>query len=566
MVRFPVETVQFPVSEVLATARTAARKMAAETKAEVIASAPGVSMPEDDGAAAVPPPWQLAMEEAELRHARKYAELTAELEKMRQLCEQLQKENSELQAVRTENRKLQSRLDKMAVPQPKRKRPTINGSPGRPTKKPVEQEDANSERMEVEEVSQVAPLAEASSAATEAPPAAAPTTEDNGGNEEATAALPASATEKAEAATALPGAENEDGALGKRQEQEQEMQEDPAPAAAPTEERRIPPIVLHNKADYVTAYKYMARLGLGFKATNLEDGIRIQLDTAEAYRMVIRFCIEKKIPQHSHRLRSEKNLKVVLKGIPETMSCAAVAAALEQAGMHPVKVSEMWKTKKRQEVRLPMVMVELPREERQVYRLNSLYHLKITVEELRRPKEVGQCYRCQRYGHAQSRCTGRPVCVRCGEDHRASECKRPREEPARCGNCQGPHPANYRNCPRRPKPKATPGAPGRSGQRPAQGRPAQAAPAKAAPAAARTPAARTSEGRTFAQAAAAPRQQKQTAERQPRDNKTQASQQKATTTQARTAEEVLVAKLLEALQPALLKTLAGLVSQTSAQK
>lgn len=44
--------------------------------------------------------------------------------------------------------------------------------------------------------------------------------------------------------------------------------------------------------------------------------------------------------------------------------------------------------------------------------------------------------------------------MRCGANHHTAECKKPRDQPAKCANCEGAHPANYRGCPAFPKPKA----------------------------------------------------------------------------------------------------------------
>ncbi|KAJ8917087.1 hypothetical protein NQ315_013006 [Exocentrus adspersus] len=86
------------------------------------------------------------------------------------------------------------------------------------------------------------------------------------------------------------------------------------------------------------------------------------------------------------------------------------------------------------------------------------YYVTITDADLFPPYIVllsmvaTQCHRCQKFGHGQSRCTAQPKCVKYGADHETGRCEKPREEPARCANCSGPHPARYRGCPKYPKP------------------------------------------------------------------------------------------------------------------
>ncbi|KAG8239977.1 hypothetical protein J437_LFUL019348 [Ladona fulva] len=40
-----------------------------------------------------------------------------------------------------------------------------------------------------------------------------------------------------------------------------------------------------------------------------------------------------------------------------------------------------------------------------------------------------------------------PRCVKCGNNHLTSECKKEAAEAAMCANCKGDHPASYRGCP-----------------------------------------------------------------------------------------------------------------------
>lgn len=53
-----------------------------------------------------------------------------------------------------------------------------------------------------------------------------------------------------------------------------------------------------------------------------------------------------------------------------------------------------------------------------------------------------KCFKCQRYGHHQDRCTRLPVCGRCGEQDIHIDC----QKNYKCINCQGNHHANSRNC------------------------------------------------------------------------------------------------------------------------
>lgn len=74
-----------------------------------------------------------------------------------------------------------------------------------------------------------------------------------------------------------------------------------------------------------------------------------------------------------------------------------------------------------------------------------------------------QCFHCQQFGHKAQFCSLQEKCVKCAGSHNTEDCKKPPTTPPKCVNCQGEHPANYRQCPnaenyrtrfqRRPRPQ-----------------------------------------------------------------------------------------------------------------
>ena len=60
-----------------------------------------------------------------------------------------------------------------------------------------------------------------------------------------------------------------------------------------------------------------------------------------------------------------------------------------------------------------------------------------------------RCYNCQRFGHIRSKCNRKSVCYRCGRHHdtdvEGTSCVNPTPH---CANCNGPHVASYKGCPK----------------------------------------------------------------------------------------------------------------------
>ncbi|XP_065219654.1 uncharacterized protein LOC135845118 [Planococcus citri] len=79
--------------------------------------------------------------------------------------------------------------------------------------------------------------------------------------------------------------------------------------------------------------------------------------------------------------------------------------------------------------------------------MGSLLHTKVKVEPPAKKRELPQCKNCQQVGHTKTYCTRKPKCVKCGLDHETKQCRKKKENPAKCANCDGDHTANWRGCP-----------------------------------------------------------------------------------------------------------------------
>ncbi|GBP47629.1 Probable RNA-directed DNA polymerase from transposon X-element [Eumeta japonica] len=82
---------------------------------------------------------------------------------------------------------------------------------------------------------------------------------------------------------------------------------------------------------------------------------------------------------------------------------------------------------------------------------SAYYSTLIKVEAPRRKEGLGQCHRCQRYGHAAAYCDADPRCVKCLDPYWTRECPRTRESSEKFVNCGQNHTANYRECPKASK-------------------------------------------------------------------------------------------------------------------
>lgn len=218
---------------------------------------------------------------------------------------------------------------------------------------------------------------------------------------------------------------------------------------------KIPPVILRNKEKYLHVARLTNETGINIvKAKTLVDGIALHPLTELDYRKLVRLFIHQKLQYHTYQLPSEKQLHVVIKGIPEPIETEEIKNDLESKGFHPENIIRM--RSRRDKRPLHMVLATLPRSEKEIYKIKEVLSLIVTVEEQRNTERYGQCHRCQRFGHSQNRCTADPKCVKCAGSHLTSECGKDTTTPAKCVNCGENHPASYRGCKAWPKPKAPP--------------------------------------------------------------------------------------------------------------
>lgn len=183
-----------------------------------------------------------------------------------------------------------------------------------------------------------------------------------------------------------------------------------------------------------------------FVCKSSTDSLKIQTSNPQSYRTLIRFLKEKKAQYHTFQLKEDKPTRAVIRNLHPTTSTDLIKSELELRLFEVRKVTNvLHKTSK---CPLPLFFVDLEptHYSNDIFKLSSLLHTKVKVEEPYKPKVISQCLNCQEYGHTRAYCGYSARCVRCSAFHPSSECSKSRDSPAKCALCSGDHPANYRGC------------------------------------------------------------------------------------------------------------------------
>lgn len=185
-----------------------------------------------------------------------------------------------------------------------------------------------------------------------------------------------------------------------------------------------------------------------YTMTTLKSGhiVKIMPASIEIYKSIRENFISDNISHYTYMLKSERPYRVVLRGLHSSEDTTEIKEKLKEHG-HEVRqiVNVRHRTSKEP---LPLFYVDLEPKpsNKDIFNLKFLNHMKVSFEPPYKKKEIIQCKRCQRFGHSKNQCYRPFRCVKCGEDHPTSTCKKTKDTEATCANCQQKHPASYRGC------------------------------------------------------------------------------------------------------------------------
>lgn len=198
--------------------------------------------------------------------------------------------------------------------------------------------------------------------------------------------------------------------------------------------RQAVPIIFHDST--------ISHTGLFAKSTS--DGkIHLKTSNATQFRQIQKTLLFNNIQFHTFSLAADRQLKVVIKGIPTDYSVDEIKTELLARNFEVQLIRRFGPTDKP----MPICLVILSgTNAKDIYELTELFYLKIIIESF---KKTGpsQCHSCQKFGHGSKNCGNSPRCVKCAGTHNTSECTKTRDQPPTCANCNGAHTANFRGCP-----------------------------------------------------------------------------------------------------------------------
>jgi hypothetical protein len=219
-----------------------------------------------------------------------------------------------------------------------------------------------------------------------------------------------------------------------------------SPAMSP----RPPPIFIYDVINYPRMINHFAEVAEEetYSTKSMANNIiKINCNTPDTYRKLISFMKDRNIVYHSYQPKEDRSYRVVIRHLHHTVDTQDIANELAELGH---KVRNILNAKHRQTkepLNLFFVDLEPAANNKDIFHIKSLQNKIIEIEPPNKPRHIIQCTRCQLYGHSKSYCNRPYMCVKCGGPHNSTTCAKSKDTPARCGLCEGTHPANYKGCP-----------------------------------------------------------------------------------------------------------------------
>lgn len=218
-----------------------------------------------------------------------------------------------------------------------------------------------------------------------------------------------------------------------------------------------PPIVVTSKVDYFKLQQTLKNsLQILAEGKFSPVGLKLYVSTKDDFEKLQDYLILQKYNFYTFPYNISKVLKVVLKGLPNESSSEEILTELRSLN-YPIESVRQLRKKVQDENTGLMTWLPMPiwvltvnqlQDKPDIRQLRSLCHLRVEIEDYISRQGAIQCYKCQGFGHKAHSCHIQPRCVKCGENHESYSCQKPTSIPAKCANCQGDHPANFRQCPK----------------------------------------------------------------------------------------------------------------------
>jgi len=223
--------------------------------------------------------------------------------------------------------------------------------------------------------------------------------------------------------------------------------------------RAPPPINVVGVTEFANIQSIMKAVSnKEYKVVSLNNNVwKINTQDPDSYRALATKLNEEGKEWYTYEDKNNRGIKVMARGLHPTCLKEDIIEDLKSKGM---QIEDAVNILKRERIEtndgikinkrgLPLFMLTFNKTEKveNVFKINAILNMRVKIEPLKKnTKLIPQCKKCQGFNHTQKYCRRETRCVKCAGKHDSKDCKEIRSNPAKCINCKGHHPANYRGC------------------------------------------------------------------------------------------------------------------------
>lgn len=222
-------------------------------------------------------------------------------------------------------------------------------------------------------------------------------------------------------------------------------------APAPVKVYKPQPIIITSKIDGLENFhqKIKKLCKSKFVAQYNRDTIKLNFETDLDYKTVCDDLTLYEVEYYTYTAQGDRLKKIVMKAAPY-LTEDNIKNELKANNLNVESVKKLSSKSSNQS---KSFLIAIKNSENvavsDLTAVKTVDSVRVQWQTFNRRDTISQCHRCQGFGHGSSNCQRLARCVKCAGQHLSSACPLgKRTETPRCINCQGPHPANYRFCPK----------------------------------------------------------------------------------------------------------------------
>ena len=147
------------------------------------------------------------------------------------------------------------------------------------------------------------------------------------------------------------------------------------------------------------------------------EQVKIQTNTPETFRKVIKALKEKNAIYHTYQLKTERSYKIVIRGLHPKTNIHKLSDKLAKIGHQTRTINNITRFDTKQPLPLFLIELEPRNSNKEIYDIKQILNTIVAVEPPRHKKDIPQCMRCQQYGHTKNYCNRSSVLRRATHLH-----------------------------------------------------------------------------------------------------------------------------------------------------